>query len=163
VRVCVAVALLASLVGCRFDRGSAGPSDAGAADVGFDSPIQQGSLAVASYQCGECHQSPDPNDGVLSGQTAPVPGTHAYGSNLTPDPDTGMDAWEAGTIAAAILQSLDEDGGALCPAMPAFVDAGMQPDVALAIARYLQSLTPVWRPVPRSTCGPAASAGDGGG
>jgi hypothetical protein len=81
-----------------------------------------------------------------------VPGTHSYGSNLTPDPDTGMDSWDAGSIAQAILLRQGLDGGALCSTMPAYTDAGMGTQEAFSIAAYLQSLTPVWRPIPASTC-----------
>lgn len=149
------LAALIVLTGCRLREGSSGADDAGvAADVDVDSPAGQGMVAVQTRQCGQCHQSPNPNDGVLSGQTTPVPGTHAYGSNLTPDPDTGMDSWEAGSIAQAILAGQGVDGGTLCPAMPSYADAGMGPNEALSIAAYLQSLTPVWRPIPPSTCAP---------
>lgn len=149
------IAALFVLAGCRLERGSAESDDAGAvADVQVDSPAGRGMLAVQARQCAKCHQSPNPSDGVLSGQTTPVPGTHAYGSNLTPDPDTGMDAWDAGSIALAILAQQGADGGTLCPSMPAYGDAGMAMDEALAIAAYLQSLSAVWRPIPPSTCAP---------
>jgi hypothetical protein len=142
------------LVGCRI-RTSSESDDAGSApDVNVDSPAGRGMLAVQSRQCGQCHQSPNPDDGVLSGQTTPVPGTHSYGSNLTPDPDTGMDAWDAGSIALAILARQGVDGGSLCPAMPLYADAGMGSAEALSIAAYLQSLPAVWRPVPASNCAP---------
>jgi hypothetical protein len=149
------LAALVVLTGCRLRESSQGSDDAGSApDVDVDSPSGQGMLAVQARQCGQCHQSPDPDDGVLSGQTTPVSGTHAYGSNLTPDPDTGMDAWDAGSIALAILSRQGVDGGTLCSAMPSYADAGMGQDEALAIAAYLQSLTPVWRPIPPSSCSP---------
>jgi hypothetical protein len=147
------LAALFVLGGCRLDRGSSSDDGGTGPDVDIDSPAGQGMLAAQARQCAQCHQSPNPDDGVLSGQTAPVPGTHAYGSNLTPDPDTGMDSWDAGSIAQAILLSQRLDGGALCSAMPAYGDAGMGTDEALSIAAYLQSLTPVWRPIPPSACG----------
>jgi mono/diheme cytochrome c family protein len=161
----LAVALLG---GCRFGRGngtSGGPDDAGsAADVDLDSPAGQGYLAVQARHCGICHQAPNPAAGVLAGQDAPVPGTQTYGSNLTPDPDTGMDAWDAGTIASSVLHSVAVDGGPLCSAMPEYAEYGMQAAEANAIAVYLQGLAPVWHLVPASRCASKASAdaGDGG-
>jgi hypothetical protein len=89
---------------------------------------------------------------VLSGQTTPVPGTQSYGSNLTPDPDTGMDSWDAGSIAASVLGAVDVQGRPLCATMPSYADAGMGTDEAFAIAAYLRSLTPVWHAVPASRC-----------
>ena len=68
--------------------------------------VEHGRLAVRARKCGDCHQSPDLRDGVLSGQTTPIVDyPQAYGSNLTPDPDTGMDAWDAGTIANALRRA----------------------------------------------------------
>lgn len=147
------LAALLLLGGCRLERNSASDDGGtGAPDVDVDSPAGQGMLAAQARQCGQCHQSPNPDDGVLSGQTTPVPGTHSYGSNLTPDPDTGMDSWDAGSIAQAILARQRADGGPLCSAMPAYADSGMGADEALDIAAYLQSLPAVWRPIPASTC-----------
>ncbi len=155
----LALTLLAS--GCRLRDPSS--SDAGSADTdaAADSAAGQGYLAVQARQCAQCHQSPDPADGVLSGQDTPVPGTMAYGSNLTPDPDTGLDVQDAGILAASILGAAALDGGALCPSMPAYVEAGMGPAEARNIAAYLQGLTPVWHPVPASACA-VKPAGDGG-
>jgi len=135
-------------------------------DAALDSPVGQGYLAVEALRCGDCHQSPDPADGVLSGRTSPVAtsdgGAAAYGSNLTPDPDTGMDAWDAGSIANAVRAGIDAQGRVLCGAMPKYADAS--DDVAFAIAAYLRSLVPVWHPIPASTCPPVgpAPAADGG-
>lgn len=125
------------------------PSDAGPTPG-------QGHVEVLTRHCDTCHQSPDPAEGVLSGQTTPVMDAGGYGSNLTPDPDTGMDAWDAGSIAAAILDGVDDQGQPLCPGMPRWGDAGMTQNEALSIAAYLQSLTPVWHPVPASICLPSA-------
>ncbi|HZU85429.1 MAG TPA: c-type cytochrome [Polyangiaceae bacterium] len=156
-----AVALVLGLglvAGCG--RGAGEAVDAGGPDAGPSAA--RGQFAVAVRQCGACHQSPNAGEGVLSGQDAPVPGTRSYGSNLTPDPDTGMDAWDAGSIAASVLRSVDGDGRPLCPAMPAYADAGMGADEALDIAAYLQSLAPAWHLVPPSACPPLKPAGDAG-
>jgi mono/diheme cytochrome c family protein len=167
-RAALAVAVASSTAACRPPDAAATGDEAGASDAGpmpdvsTDSMAGQGYLAVEARGCGQCHQSPDPNDGVLSGQTTAVPGTEAYGSNLTPDPDTGMDAWDAGDIAQAVLHGIDEQGEPLCPAMPSYADGGMGTAEALAIAAYLQTLTPVWHAVPASLCPPVKPAGDGG-
>lgn len=151
----IAVALCLFAAACDV-RSQATPPDAGQdggqLPVDVDSAAGQGYLAVQSRGCAECHQSPDPTAGVLSGQTTPVPGTLSYGSNLTPDPDTGMDFWDAATIATGVLNGVDEQGRPLCSAMPAYVEAGMGTGEAFAIAAYLQSLPPVWRAIPASQC-----------
>ena len=115
-----------------------------------DPRVQQGWSAVVNQGCGRCHQSPGSDAGVLSGQTEPVPHTTSYGSNLTPDPDTGMDAWDAASIVRALRDGLDERGQALCAAMPRYAD--MSDNEGNAIAAYLQSLTAVHHYIPPSTC-----------
>ena len=108
------------------------------------------------------HQSSAPGDEVLSGQTeAAVRGFEtAFGSNLTPDPDTGMDAWDAASIVGALRQGIDESGQPLCPAMPRYED--MSDEESLAIAAYLQSLTAVHHDIPASVCPPIEPSPDAG-
>jgi hypothetical protein len=154
--LCAAV-LAGPFAGCRFRTND---SSTGAADAAPTTQVEMGALAVAQRRCGQCHQSPDPADGILSGQTTAVPGTQAYGSNLTPDPDTGMDAWDPGTVVAALTKGIDPSGNVLCPAMPIYCDMSL--DEALAIAAYLRSLTPVWHPIPTSVCPPYEPIPDGG-
>ncbi len=148
--ILVSLALLAA--GCRV-RTEQGGGGEGAPDIDADSPAGQGYLAVQARNCARCHQASSPSAGVLSGQDTPVPQTRAYGSNLTPDPDTGMDYQDAGTLAASVLHATTPDGGPLCSAMPAYADAGMDAAEALAIGAYLQSLVPVRHAVPASVCG----------
>jgi cytochrome c1 len=146
------------LAACRVDASAA--ADAGGQDAQVQPSVEHGRLAVKARKCGDCHQSPDPRDGVLSGQTTPVTDyPHAYGTNLTPDPDTGMDAWDAGTIANALRRGIDDQGQPLCAPMPRFAD--MSNDEVVAIAAYLQSLVPVWHAVPATVCA-ALPAADGG-
>ncbi len=125
-----------------------------------DPKVQEGWASVVARGCADCHQSPDASDGVLSGQSAPVPGSSAFGSNLTPDPDTGMDAWDAGSIVTAIRMGVDSQGQQLCPTMPQY--ATMGDDEAFAIAAYLQDLFAAHHAIPDSLCPPikVADAGE---
>lgn len=152
------ILVLDGLFGCG-SHGGAG-NDVGAFPADAAPTPALGYAAVQARHCANCHQSTNPQDGVLSGQVTPVAGTQSYGSNLTPDPETGMDAWDAGTIAASVLDAIDDQGSALCPAMPAYEDEGMTMDEAVSIAIYLQGLTPVWHHVPPSAC--AAQPAEGG-
>jgi mono/diheme cytochrome c family protein len=155
-----AAVILLLLTGCRRDAVEPPGDDAGTLDA---SPVALGAATASAYGCAQCHQGSDPEAGLLSGQTTPVPGSQAYGSNLTPDPDTGMDAWDADVIARAILQAVDDQGHELCPQMPAYVEAGMSAREADDIALYLKGLPAVWHPVPPSVCPPIKVASDDGG
>jgi hypothetical protein len=120
-------------------------------------PLDGGNLAiagaayVAARGCPSCHEPPD-RAGTLAGQLTPVAGTHAYGSNLTPDPASGLGTWADIEIVRAIRFGVDDNGAALCPAMPQYPDVG---DVeADAIVAYLHSLPAVPRTIPSSLCPP---------
>jgi hypothetical protein len=123
-----------------------------------DPKVQRGWQSALQRGCAGCHQSAD--SGVLSGQTDPVPSSTAFGSNLTPDPDTGMDSWDAGTIVASLRMGTDDKGLPLCPAMPKYADMG--DDEAAAVAAYLQSLVAVHHAIPNSVCLPVKPVPDAG-
>jgi cytochrome c1 len=124
-----------------------------------DPAVQKGWMAALARGCATCHEPANTAFGVLSGQTEPVPGTTSYGSNLTPDPDTGMDAWDAASIANALRKGVDDQDLPLCPAMPVYMD--MNDDEANSIASYLQSLAAVHRAIPSSVCPPLKVADAG--
>jgi mono/diheme cytochrome c family protein len=129
-----------------------------------DPKVQAGYTAVLMRDCASCHEPSDSTLGVLSGQDTPVAGTTAYGSNLTPDPDTGMDAWTSAQIATALRMGVDDTGSPLCPTMPTYPT--MSDTEADDIAAYLQNLTAVHHLITESMCPPikpAPDAGDDGG
>src|SRR5205823_2849674 len=111
----------------------------------------------AAHGCPSCHQSANPGDGVLSGQTTPRPGTHAYGRNLTPDPDTGLGRWTDDAIVRAIRAGIDDEGEPLCDPMPVFGD--LSEGDGRAIVAYLRSLPAVRREIPETECGIVALPG----
>jgi mono/diheme cytochrome c family protein len=125
-----------------------------------DPKVQQGWSSVVKRNCAGCHQSPNPSDGVLSGQNAPVAHTTAYGSNLTPDPDTGMDSWDTAKVVRALRVGVDNQGQPLCPAMPKYPN--LSDDEGNAIAAYLVSLTAVHHDIPKSVCPPIEPRQDAG-
>lgn len=154
------LAVLAILAACdeTSDLTPVGSADAGA---GASTIEELGKLYVKKRGCADCHQSPNLADGILTGQTDPRPYTKAYPKNLTPDPDTGLDSWTDQNYIDAIRDGIDEEGNELCNAMPKF--ATMSDDEGKAIAAYLRSLAPVWRPIPESVCAHhEADAGDAG-
>jgi mono/diheme cytochrome c family protein len=141
------------LGGCRL-RQQAGSADAGsslpAPEADPDSGVGRGYASVVARGCAQCHEPDDPTDGVLAGQTTPVPGTNDYGSNLTPDPDTGLDGWTPRDVTLAVRSGMALDGGTLCPSMTRYPD--VSDDEGADVAAYLQSLVPVRRAIPASGC-----------
>jgi len=157
---------LASLVGCGSDPAPATDAgtttdtgttidtgtttDTGAVpDNGPPSGLT-GEMLAAMRGCNNCHQSTNAADGVLSGQTTARPMTTSYGSNLTPDPTTGMGVRTEDEIVRALREGVRFDGRTLCRTMPRYATL---PDGDLRVlARYLMGLTPVNRAIPASVC-----------
>jgi hypothetical protein len=116
--------------------------------------VTRGRQAVLARGCPACH---DPGDGSLSGQLQPRPGTHAYGSNLTPDDDTGLGHWTEDQIVRALRDGLDDQGVPLCAVMPRF--SSMALDEAQAVAAYLRTLPPRKVQIPDTSCDDAVDGG----
>lgn len=100
--------------------------------------------------CPDCHTD---GHGTLAGSTTPVPKTMTYGSNLTPDLETGLGTWADTQILRALRTSVDDELQYLCPSMPRFTNLG---DLeGRSIVAYLRSLPPVHRTdIPESRCPP---------
>lgn len=118
-----------------------------------------GQAYVAQRGCPTCHQSANAADGTLSGQSTAVAGSGAYGSNLTPDVQTGLGGWADIAIVRATRYGLDNADQPLCPAMPRYDGSDpSQPAMtdleASAILAYLRSLPKVAHAVPSSICPP---------
>ncbi len=137
----LALALVLGCAGCAT--GPVSPPSAA------DDLQAAGANAVERRNCASCH---DPGDGSLSGQTAPMRGTTSYGTNLTPDPDTGIGNWTDEEIVRALRYGLDDQRQALCATMPRYADLGTRE--AEAIVAYLRGLAPTVREIPISTCAP---------
>jgi hypothetical protein len=116
--------------------------------------VTRGRQAVLARGCPACH---DPGDGSLSGQLSARPGTHAYGSNLTPDDDSGLGHWTEDQIVRALRDGLDDQGVSLCSVMPRF--ASMSLDEAQSIAAYLRALPPRNVPIPDTVCDDGTDGG----
>ena len=101
--------------------------------------------------CNFCHQDSVPGAGDFTGQLMPRPGTMAYGTNLSPDTETGIGRLTDDQIARAVRLGVGRDGRRLC-AMAPFDATRLNDDNLCALIAYLRSLPPVRRPIPASTC-----------
>src|SRR5512135_3621885 len=105
-----AVFILAALVGLVTSADAAGDAEKG--KVVF-------TLAAG---CG-CHTPKDGPVGAGGGEV-PTPFGKFYGSNITPDPDTGIGTWTDADIEAALRQGFALGRGVESPAMPYYQYAG---------------------------------------
>lgn len=143
------------LTGCSHDAATASTDAGGDTVEGYDAgpldaaAVARGAMFVQQRGCPICHQSANPSDGLMSGQSSPQSGTSAYPSNLTPELTTGIGLWTDWEIAKAIRKGERRTGQPMC-VMPVFDT--MSDDEVSAIVTYLRSLPPVLRTIPATTC-----------
>lgn len=99
---------------------------------------------AAAGGCG-CHTA---KDGELNagGRELPVPFGVVYGTNITPDRETGIGAWSEEQFIASMRDGVRPNGDRLLPVMPYPAFRGMADDDLRALWAYLMSLPPVRQP-----------------
>ena len=70
------------------------------------------------------------------------------GSNITPDPETGIGAWSEGDIKRALTEGVRPSGVPLAPQMPFAFYKILTPRDLDAVAAYIKSIAPVRNQVP---------------
>ena len=93
--------------------------------------------------CG-CH-TPDGGPVGAGGRRLPTPFGDFYGTNITPDRETGIGAWNDDEIVAAIRDGLARGKGVEAPVMPYPLFAGMADQDVRDLVAYLRTLPPVRR------------------
>jgi hypothetical protein len=79
-----------------------------------------------------------------------LPGT-VVAPNITPDPETGIGAWTDGEKIRAIREGISRDGRILFPFMPYPSYRHMSDEDVYSLVAYLNSLTPIRNPLPRTS------------
>jgi mono/diheme cytochrome c family protein len=93
--------------------------------------------------CG-CHTTDDGPVGA-GGREIKTPFGVFYGTNITPDPDTGIGKWSDAEIVAAIRDGDARGKGVEAPVMPYYLYAGMADRDVADLVAYLRTLPPVRR------------------
>ena len=119
--------------------------------IAQSSQIKRGEYLVTLGGCNDCHTpgyffgKPDMArflGGSDVGFEIPDQGVF-YGSNLTPDNETGLGKWSTQEIVTAITTGKRPDGRMLAPVMPWHAFAHLTREDSTAIADFLKSLQPV--------------------
>jgi len=126
-------------------------------------------LAYHASTCVGCHMPRNPNTGQydltrpFAGGLFPVPdeGFSATGSNLTPDPATGIGNWTEEQFLTAMRTGLRPNGTVMLPFMPWPSYSRWDEDDLRAVWLYLRSLEPIAHEVPAPTLDGAAATGTG--
>lgn len=111
--------LLAVLAGCGA-LGSHGPIAEVAPPAGpsFDrAQIRRGQLLASMGDCSSCHTTRD-GPPYAGGVPVPTPFGTIHGTNITPEPQTGVGAWSQTAFRRALREGIARDGQHLYPAFP---------------------------------------------
>jgi mono/diheme cytochrome c family protein len=112
-------------------------------------PVERGRYLVDTVMtCHNCHTPMGPNgpqfDKALSGGLRfNDPPWDVTGSNITPDPETGIGKWSDADIKKALLEGVRPNGGHLAEVMPSGFYKILTPGDLDGIVAYLRSLPPV--------------------
>jgi mono/diheme cytochrome c family protein len=126
-------------------------------------------LVYHASTCVGCHMPRDPMTGQFdltrpfAGGLFPIPdeGVSATGSNLTPDPATGIGNWTEEQFMTAMRTGLRPDGTVMLPYMPWPSYSRWDEDDVRAVWLYLRSLEPIAHDIPTFTLTGAAATGTG--
>ena len=116
-----------------------------------ETPLERGKYLVTTIGgCGNCHTARDSAGKPIAGRELAGgfefddPGVgHIVGTNITPDPETGIGNWTEAQIVTALRDGKRPDGTLIRPPMPIPVYRQLSDGDAAAIAAYLRSLKPV--------------------
>jgi mono/diheme cytochrome c family protein len=141
-----AVAVLCAMLGVMAFAGHAGAQTL----------VERGRYLATLGACMDCHTpgyffgKPDMSRYLGGSEVGfEIPGLGVfYGSNLTPDKETGLGNWTDGEILTALQAGVRPDGRMLVPIMPWRALASLTKDDALALVAYLRSLPPVKNKAP---------------
>jgi mono/diheme cytochrome c family protein len=79
--------------------------------------IAYGARLSALGNCVDCHTAPG-REAYAGGYPMNTPYGVIYGTNITPDPETGIGNWSEAAFARAMRQGVDREGRHLYPAFP---------------------------------------------
>ena len=79
--------------------------------------IERGAQLAAIGNCAECHTAPQGRT-FAGGYPLETPFGTIYGTNITPDPETGIGKWSLAAFTRAMREGVSRDGSHLYPAFP---------------------------------------------
>src|SRR3954468_24923742 len=71
--------------------------------------VQRGAVLAALGDCNTCHTAAG-GKAFAGGRPLPTPFGTIYGTNITPDPDTGIGRWSEAAFDRALREGLDRAG-----------------------------------------------------
>jgi mono/diheme cytochrome c family protein len=112
--------------------------------------VAKGAALSAAGHCVSCHTRPG-GEPFAGGYGLNTPFGIIYGTNITPEPDTGIGRWSPEAFARAMREGVSQDGSHLFPAFPYYAFTGLYDDDVKALYAYLMTRPPVRATVPANT------------
>ena len=130
---------------CSAAAGAASPIDPSSKD-----PVARGEYVAHAADCISCHTA-EGGKPFAGGNVLQTPFGIIYGTNITPDAQTGIGQWTREDFARAVRQGVRKDGAYLYPAMPYGSYAKITDADLDDLWAYLRSVTPVQNRIPANT------------
>jgi mono/diheme cytochrome c family protein len=112
--------------------------------------VARGEVLAAEGHCVSCHIRPG-GQPLAGGYGVNTPFGVIYGTNITPDPKTGIGAWSLEAFTRAMREGVSRDGSHLFAAFPFNAFTELQEDDVKALYAYLMTRPAVSATVPPNT------------
>jgi mono/diheme cytochrome c family protein len=112
--------------------------------------IARGAQLAALGNCATCHTA-DGGRPYAGGYPVKTPFGTVYGTNITPEPDTGIGRWSLAAFERAMREGLDRQGRHLYPAFPYDHFAKLTHDDIRALYAFLLTREPVRAEAPANS------------
>ena len=114
------------------------------------SPSPKERFSSAEGHCGSCHIRPG-GQPLAGGYGVNTPFGVIYGTNITPDTQTGIGRWSLAAFTRAMREGVSRDGHHLYAAFPYTAFTELSDDDINALYAYLMTRTPVSATTPPNT------------
>jgi mono/diheme cytochrome c family protein len=148
----LAAGCLAFAVACAAPSASAPakPASTQPAPNAEASLIKRGEYIARASDCMSCHTAPGGRP-FAGGYPLKTPYGTIYGTNITPDPETGIGGWSRADFERALRNGVRKDGAYLYPAMPYPNYTKMTAADLDALWAYMGTVPAVHNTVPKNT------------
>jgi mono/diheme cytochrome c family protein len=114
------------------------------------SSVARGEVLAAEGHCASCHTGPD-REPLAGGYAMNTPFGTIYGSNITPDPKTGIGHWSLQAFERAMREGVSRDGSHLFPAFPYYAFTKLSDADIEALYAYFMTRPAVSARAPANT------------
>src|ERR1700719_436504 len=131
-------------------RASIAPIDRPAPESFSADSVAHGEALAAAGHCVSCHSRPG-GEQFAGGYGVNTPFGIIFGTNITPEPSTGIGTWSLAAFARAMREGVARDGSHLFPAFPYYAYTKLSDGDVEALYAYLMTRPAATASVPANT------------